>query len=129
MVSPRPLAPAIDGIPGMPGIGGVGAAGGSVQAAVPNGVVDGVVTDVGGATQLCGTDIWPIRPARPSPAVTAAFSIPSSPAAGGPAGEMNSGINPSPRAGGIITSTESYCNEFKSANALVMAGLINAGLT
>jgi hypothetical protein len=113
-------------MPGIPGSCGVGA---SVQAAVPNGVVTGLVTDVGGPTQPCGTDNCPIKPARPNPAVTAAFSNPSRPAAGGPAGEMNPGINPSPRVGGIITSTESYCNELRSANALVIAGLIRAGLT
>ncbi len=129
MVNGRAEPLAIEGIPGIPGIAGTAAAGASVQAAVSNGVVTGLVTEVGGPTQPCGTDSWPIRPARPRPAVTAAFCIPSRPAAGGSAGDNSAGIKPSPRLGGNGTSTASFCNEFRSASALVTAGLINAGLT
>lgn len=50
MVKPRAAPPDIGGIPGMPGIPGSCEAGASVQAAVPNGVFTGVVTDVGGPT-------------------------------------------------------------------------------
>ena len=56
MVNGRAEPFAIEGIPGIPGMAGAAAAGASVQAAVPNGVFTGAVTDVGGATQPCGTD-------------------------------------------------------------------------